>query len=83
MFVYYSHRIMLEIEENRFMTEPQVQPLGPENPKLVVGKPLRFLQEYLRTNPPALTPEEGEELDRIIWDERMRNMTNFENLLTR
>lgn len=45
--------------------------------------PVIALQEFLKTQPPALTPEEAEELDRIIWEERHRGMADFENPLTR
>ena len=49
----------------------------------IVENPVIALQEFLRTEPPALTPEEAEELDRIIWEERHRGIAEFENPLTR
>lgn len=45
--------------------------------------PVIALQEFLKTQPPALTEEEAEELDRIIREERHRGMADFENPLTR
>jgi hypothetical protein len=56
---------------------------GEEDGEISVENPVLALQEFLRTEPPALTLEEAEELDRIIWEERNRGMADFENPLTR
>ena len=64
------------LEPERISNEPEDQEITHENPVIA-------LQTFLRSEPPALTPEEAEELDRIICEERLRGMTDLENPLTR